>query len=169
MHLGTHLRRNVVLYENILVPVDGSEHSLQALDNAIQIAKKFDGKITLIHVAPSAIVTTHMHGINVVEPQYSAIEESLRKAGSDLISEAQKRVNAEKVQVETLLKDGHAVKEILDTCREGAFDLVVMGARGHTLLTHLVESLKLGSVSDNVVHHAPCPVLIVRATKESKK
>jgi nucleotide-binding universal stress UspA family protein len=107
-----------------------------------------------------------MHGINVVEPQYSAIEESLRKAGAEILDDAKKLVNADKVQVETLLKDGHAVKEILDTCKEGQFDLVVMGARGHTLLTHIVESLRLGSVSDNVVHHAPCPVLIVRALQE---
>ena len=154
------------MYTKILVPVDGSKHSLRALENAIQIAKKFDSQITLIHVAHSAIVTTHMHGINVVEPQYSAIEESLRKAGAEILDDAKKLVSANKVPVETLLKDGHAVKEILNTCKEGQFDLIVMGARGHTLLTHIVEGLRLGSVSDNVVHHAPCPVLIIRALQQ---
>ena len=48
------------LFEKILVPLDGSDHSLRALEIAIQIAKKFDGKITLIHVYSVAITPVIM-------------------------------------------------------------------------------------------------------------
>jgi len=57
-----------------------------------------------------------------------------------------------------LLLEGHAVEEILKTARQGDFDLVVNGARGMSR----IKELLMGSVSDGVTKHAPCPVLLVR-------
>lgn len=92
-----------------MVPLDGSEHSMRALEKAVQIAKKFDGK-------------------------------------------------AERVQVETLLKEGHTAEEILRTARAGKFDLIVMGARDLSK----IKEVFLGSVSHEVARQAPCPVLVVK-------
>jgi len=148
------------VFEKILVPLDGSEHSVRALGSAVQIAKKFDGKITLIHVYSRVwpIVmphTTIMPEATIIIPK---LIEAARKAGADILSDGEKKVKAEKVQVETLLKEGHTVEEILKTAREGEFDLIVMGARG---LSRIKEIL-LGSVSDGVMRHARCPVLVVK-------
>lgn len=60
--------------------------------------------------------------------------------------------------METLLIEGHVVDEILKTCRNGEFDLIVMGARGLSRIKELV----LGSVSEGVTRHACCPVLVVK-------
>jgi nucleotide-binding universal stress UspA family protein len=134
-----------------LVPLDGSEHSTRALKVAVQMALKFDGKITLIHV----------YSIGVLEisptPVHEFIE-AIRKVGAGILADGEKRVKAEGVQVETLLIEGHAVEQIVKACKEGRFDPIVMGARGLSR----IKKMLLGSVSDGVVRHACCPVLVVK-------
>jgi len=115
------------------------------------MALKFDGKITLIHV----------YSIGVLEisptPVHEFIE-AIRKVGAGILADGEKRVKAEGVQVETLLIEGHAVEQIVKACKEGRFDLIVMGARGLSR----IKKMLLGSVSDGVVRHACCPVLVVK-------
>jgi len=138
-------------FEKILVPLDGSEHSTKALKMAIQIAKKFNGKITLIHAYS-------IGGLAISPTPVREFIEAIRMVGVGILADGEKRVKAEGVQVETLLIEGHAVEQIVKTCRENKFDLVVMGARG---LSRIKEML-LGSVSDGVTRHAYCPVLVVK-------
>lgn len=139
------------MFEKILVPLDGSEHSLDALEKAIQIAKKFDSDVTLVHLYSIAVFKLTPSQINdyVLE---------LRKAGKEILAEGQKKAYAEGVPVETQLKEGHIVEGIVELARDGNFDLIVMGARGLSKL----KELFLGSVSHGVTLHAPCPVLIVK-------
>jgi len=140
-----------LLFEKILVPLDGSEHSTRALEKAVQIAKQIDGKITLIHV--------YLVSQSAITPmQVSRYVQAIRKQGEIVLAEGEKRANAEGVQVEKLLIMGHAVEEILKTARKGNFSLVVIGARGMSK----IKELLMGSVSDGVTKHAPCPVLVVR-------
>lgn len=155
------------MFKKILVPLDGSEHSLRALDVAIQIAKKFGAKITLIHVYSVSVRPAMMpeptpmstFGIPVMSPsEVSSIIEATRKAGSRILEEGEQRVKAEGVEVETRLEEGHAVQEIVRVSKEGNYDLIVMGARGISKLREIL----LGSVSDAVIHHATCPVLVVK-------
>ena len=139
------------VFEKILVPLDGSEHSLNALEKALQIAKKFDGKITLINVYS-------VSSFRMTPSQVFAYVVELRKSGESILAEGKKIAWAEGIQVETLLKEGHIVEEILKTSREGNFDLIVMGARGISKLKEIL----FGSVSHGVTTHAPCPVLVVK-------
>jgi nucleotide-binding universal stress UspA family protein len=154
------------LFEKILVPLDGSEHSSKALDVAIQIAKKFQGRITLIHVY-SVVVTP----IVIPEPstlttgapiltgmEFSKLAGAARETGNRILSDARDRAKAEGVETDTVLAEGHAVQEIIRASREGKFDLIVIGARG---VSHIREML-LGGVSDAVMHHVVCPVLVVK-------
>lgn len=139
------------MFEKILVPLDGSEHSIKALETAVQIAHKFNGTITLIHVYS-------IGGLAISPTPVRGFIEAIRKVGARILADGEKRVKAEGVQVETLLIEGHAVEQIVKTCREGNFDLIVMGARG---LSKIKEML-LGSVSDGVIRYACCPVLVVK-------
>ena len=61
-------------------------------------------------------------------------------------------------EVEMLLREGHVVEEILKAARGVEFHLIVMDARGISRITEIL----MGSVSDGVTRHAPCPVLIVK-------
>ena len=155
-----------LLFKKILVPLDHSEHSRRALDVAIQIAKKFGGKITLIHVY-SVVVTPLMMpepstltpSIPVMPEAYvSKLAEAAQEAGNRVLEEGKQRAKTEEVEVDAMLVEGHAVQEIIRVSKEGNFDLIVMGARG---VSHIREML-LGSVTDGVMHHVTCPVLVVR-------
>ena len=76
-----------------------------------------------------------------------------------MLSEALKKVNRLKpnLNVSTKLKEGRPTDKIIETAKEGNFDIIVLGRRGIGGVTELL----LGSVSDRVADHAPCAVLIV--------
>jgi len=163
----------VPLFEKILVPLDGSEHSLKALEIAIQIAKKFDGKITLIHVYSVTIRPVIMPEPTTLTPpmipamtpaEVSKAVEATRKAGASILTDGEQKVKAKEVQVETTLREGHTVQEIVQTAKEGKFDLIVIGGRGISKIRELL----LGSVTDGVIHHAPCPVLVIKLVPRSE-
>ena len=154
------------LFEKILVPLDRSEHSRRALDVAIQIAKKFGGRITLIHVYSVVVTRVVMPEPSTLTPSVpimpeayvSKLAEVAREAGSRILAGGKQRVKAEKVEVDAMLREGHVVQEIIRVSKEGNFDLIVMGARG----VSRIREMLLGSVTDGVMHHVRCPVLVVR-------
>lgn len=139
------------LFEKILVPLDGSEQSIWALGKAVQIAKNVGGEITLINVYS-------LSSFAITPNQLYKYIKAMRKYGEGILEDGRKKAGAEGVQAETLLVNGHPVEEILKTAREGNFSLIVIGARGLSKMKELL----MGSVSDAVTKHAPCPVLVVR-------
>ena len=141
----------MVVFENILVPLDGSKSSLRALDKAVQIAKKFDSKITLINVY-------WISAFRLSPSQLVDFVVDIRKAGEQILDESKTIVKTEGISVQAILKEGHIVEEILKTAKEKNYDLIVMGARG----VSKIREILLGSVSFGVVSHSPCPVLIVK-------
>ena len=155
------------MFEKVLVPLDGSEHSLRALDIAIQIAKKFKASITLAHVF--SVTATPMimpepttltpSGIPTVTPaEISKIVEATREVGNRILSDGKDKVKSAKVEVDTVLREGNTVQEIVKIAKEGKFGLIVIGVRG----VSKIRELLVGSVSDGVMKHAPCPVLVVK-------
>jgi len=139
---------------------------MRALDIAIQIAKKFKSKITLIHVysvsvRPIAVPepATFAPGVPMMAPaEYSRVAEAVRNVSVRILAEGAEKVKAEGVEVDTILREGHAVHEIVKAAEEGKFDLIVMGARGLSRIKEII----LGSVSDGVIRNAPCPVLVTK-------
>jgi nucleotide-binding universal stress UspA family protein len=153
------------LFQKTLVPLDGSEHSLKALEKAVQIAEKFSGKITLIHVysvqpimMPEPSTVTSLNIPVLTGAEVSVMIEAARKWGNKILEDGEQRIKTKNVQVEKLLVEGHAVEEIVRVANEGNFDLIAIGARG---VSHMREML-LGSVTDGVIHHAHCPVLVIK-------
>ena len=155
------------MFGKILVPLDGSEHSAKALEKAIQIAKKFEAKITLVHVysvyvQPILLPEPTTVGVSTVPlltaAEVSKVAETARRAGNRILADGEQRAKSEKVQVEKMLVEGHAVQEIVRVAKEGNFDLVIVGARGLSK----IKQMLLGSVSDGVIHHVTCPVLLVK-------
>ena len=134
-----------------MVPLDGSEHSKRALDNAILIAKKFGGKITLIHIysiSKFAISPTQVY--NYVQ--------DVRRYGESILAYGKMKAQAEGIAVEKILIEGHVVEEIIKASERGKIDSIIMGARGLSTMKEIL----LGSVSHGVVNHAKCPVLVLK-------
>jgi nucleotide-binding universal stress UspA family protein len=138
------------LYEKILVPIDGSEHSKRALKEAIKVAKMTGGAITLLNVTPRGSLMGSSHK----QPDY----EMMQNKDRSVLAEGQKLVEIEGILVETLLLEGQIVDEIVKTAKEGHFDLIVVGARGLSKL----EEIMLGSVSHGVTEKSTCPVIVTR-------
>ncbi len=142
---------------------------MHALKNAAQIAKNFKAKVTLMNVysfpqpsvpAPYAMAGSPMISIATIQPEMlSKLTEAQQKVGNNILANGKEKAQALwGVQAETLLKEGHAVEEILKTAREGKYDLIAIGARGLST----IKEILLGSVSHGVVIHASCPVLVVK-------
>lgn len=135
-----------MLYQKILVPIDGSDHSKRALAEAIRIAKMTNGNITLLNVQSNR---------SRITPANQAITDA---KNSIVLNDGSRLVKAEGVPVETLLLEGSVVDQIVKTAKDGIFDLIVVGARGLSKF----EELLLGSVSHGVVEKSPCPVIVTR-------
>ncbi len=139
------------MIRKILVPFDGSEKGEKGLVYACWLANKVEAEITVLYV------------VNIPYTGESAVLniDHLISAGRGFLEKAKKialRENCINAHYKWIHGTGNSGHEIVKLSLEENFSLIVMSARGHTPLTHLL----LGSVSDMVVHHAPCPVLIVR-------
>jgi len=160
--------RRSMIFQKILVPLDGSEHSGRALETAVQVAKNFNSKLVLLTVNPVTFVgetspecTVNLAGRAPGAPSAGLTNIALEAArcySEKILAEAEAKVRSEKVEVETALAEGEAVEEIVKKSKEGKSDLIVMGARGLGSL----KSLLVVSVSEGVIRNAPCPVLIVK-------
>jgi nucleotide-binding universal stress UspA family protein len=137
----------------ILVPVDFSEAALGVLEYALEIARDRGAEVTLLHVV----------GVPVApfDPAYGVAADP--KMLLDLQSGAEKGL-AEMVErfpgteIRTQVHTGSPSREIVREAKEWNADLVVIGTHGRTGLRHVF----LGSVAENVVRLAPCPVLTLR-------
>jgi nucleotide-binding universal stress UspA family protein len=148
------------VFKKILVPVDGSEESKKGLLIARSIADSFQAtNVTLLYVlAPVALVAATTPGD---ERYLSAIPEILvfrQKEGQDVLETAKEALAGILATIDTVIEEGHAAGVILEMAKKGGYDLIVLGSRGLSR----VAGFLLGSVSDAVVHHAHCPVLIAR-------
>jgi nucleotide-binding universal stress UspA family protein len=139
---------------------------LKALEEAAQIAKISSGKITLIYVysalqpmmMPEPSASGYTGRPILTGAEVSRIIEAAQKSGNKILQDGEQRISVTGVQVEKMLVEGHTVQEIVRAANEGNFDLIVIGARG---ISHIREML-LGSVTDGVIHHAHCAVLVIK-------
>ncbi len=137
----------------ILVPVDFSETSKKALDYAVPFAQQFKARLILLYVVPANFPVGEFGMVDV-----AFMEKELRAAGEKQLAElARDRVGAG-VATQTFVRAGRPVTEIAAIAKSTNSDLIVISTHGHTGLKHVL----LGSVAENVVRYAPCPVLVVR-------
>lgn len=142
---------SVMKVDTILVPVDGSEGSLLAIDTAKAIAQKFDSKIVLIHVVDVGTRGT-MHEFYSYDP---VVEEALIKRGEKLLDK--EALKFEGMKVEKISLKVQAGDGIVTYADENPVDLIVMATRGMTR----VRRFFVGSVTNYVVHHSKVPVLAI--------
>ena len=144
------------MFSRILVGLDGSDYSLKALDLAIDLAKKYQSQLVLVHV-----VMRQIYAINPPEAGVlagTAIVRELEEDGKAILTKGLESVKVQGIPVETRLRQGVPAEELLRAAADEKADLIVLGSRGLSQ----VKAFFLGSVSDKVSHHAKCPTLIVR-------
>jgi nucleotide-binding universal stress UspA family protein len=143
------------MYDRILVPTDGSDGALAALDEAIDLASAFDATIHSVYVVNASVQPAGVvDGVDVLA--------TLEQAGERATAEVAERVEAAGLDVETAVVRG-AVHDCVRTYAiDHDVDLLVMGTHGRTGM----ERALLGSVTEKVVRTAEQPVLTVRADEE---
>ena len=144
--------------QRILVPTDFSDASLQALDPAVALARRFGGRLLVVHgiepihfAAGGEIYAPSVDLSALLREQRRSAEQRLGKLTRDL---AKRRIDAQAV-----LASGPAHQVIVDTARKRSADLIVMSTHGRSGFSHLF----LGSVAEKVVRAATCAVLTVRS------
>jgi nucleotide-binding universal stress UspA family protein len=146
------------MIQHLLIAVDGSPSSHHAANQGFGLARQTNAKVTLAYVleAPPVIPVGPLSGYVMTAPPRT--DADLERARAELQSLARE---AKDVPVETRVELGVPADVICELAERLSVDLVVVGARGLNAGTRWL----MGSVSDCVVHHAPCPVLVVRERK----
>jgi nucleotide-binding universal stress UspA family protein len=144
----------------ILVPVDFSEYSRQALTLARELARRFDSRIQVLHVFERPIhPEIYLGGMPLDSPDFRTVETSLREALETFVRETP----GPDVDIERFVLEGRAVPAILEFGEEHGAGMIVIASHGLSGLAHVL----LGSVTEKIVRRAECPVLTARAFGKS--
>jgi len=138
----------------ILVPVDFSACSRKALRYALAFARQFDAGLTLLYVMPA----NYFVGSEFGPVDFPLPEAELRRNSQKELTALAAREVAGAAPVEAQVRQGQPVQEIVRHAQEAGVDLIILSTHGRTGLRHVL----MGSVAENVVRYAPCPVLVVR-------
>lgn len=137
----------------ILVPVDGSKESICACRWACTVAQGTGASIYLLHVVDLNLKMTSFDRVSMS----GYIPESIKKQGEELLANYRKHMPGE-LEVNLLLEAGSPHQTIVSVTEQTQPDWVIMGSRGASNLKEIV----MGSVSQYVLHHVQCPVMIVK-------
>jgi len=151
-------------FKKIMVCLDGSKHSEKALTQAIQIAKKFESKITLVHVIEPSIVFSTIQ--NPSDPYWGSVSAPLlqgsldkeQKEGNKILAKNSRILEKEGIAFNTVLLLGNPSEEILNLSKKKKVDFIIMGSLGKGILSRVL----LGSVSTSISQKADCTVIIAR-------
>jgi nucleotide-binding universal stress UspA family protein len=141
------------MFSKLLVPVDGSENSLRALEEAIFLSKKLDAQITALHVMEKA-PTVYIHP----QKELEELLKNYRKESERILERCQEIGKSNGIELNAAISEGDVASKIIQYAEKGRFDMIVMGHRGSGKFKEMV----LGSVSEKVLHRTKCSVLIVR-------
>ena len=140
------------MFDKILLAVDGSDHALHAARIAAEMARGMKPKEFRVVVSYEPIP------MYLGEPTMQHAIDNRKKETEEILSKALKEVGELPCEIHTELLEGDPATAIIDVAAVRKSEIIIMGSRGLGRLAGLV----LGSTSQKVVAHAPCPVLIVR-------
>lgn len=140
------------MYDDILLPTDGSSATTDALDHALTIALDQDATVHVLYVLDKR------HYMAASDDSTDEIRRSLEEEAERAVDDAQVRLEEEGVDCETETLEGIPHREITDFASDNEIDLIVMGTHGKTGPDRLAS---LGSTTERVVKNADEPVLVV--------
>lgn len=145
------------MIQHILCPVDKSAHSQEAFQHVKALAIALKAKVTLLHTY-EILSQTDASAYDLSYTTYlEEIHHSMAEKVATHLGSLKNELTAAGVEVATVMDRAESGPYIVNAAKELNCDLIVMGSRGLNSLT----SLLLGSVSNYVIHHAHCPVMVV--------
>ena len=152
----------------VLLAIDGSAEASLATEAAVEIAIKTRSELHLVYVRSDPLLTTlyegeYPRGVQDLDHEFDEELESAGRAAQEVLDAAVRKVDSLGGAVaQAHLMEGRAPQEIVSLAEDSGIGLIVMGSRGRGGVSRTL----MGSVSDSVVRHAHCPVLVVRAYQE---
>jgi len=144
--------------KKILAPIDFSEHSMEAMRGAMELAKDFGAEVHLMHViAPHRTFIPLPLATNAEESRELVREAAMIEQAEEELARIKKNEFGDSNKVTTFAVVGHPVQKLVDYAKEQAIDLIVMSTRGRGGIEHML----IGSVTEILVRSAPCSVLVV--------
>ncbi len=135
----------------VLVATDGSEHSMKAVNRAVELAEREGAQVTLMAVA--------YYSRSDFDEMPPNIQEKLETQAQEALNKAKALFTAKGLRVEAVLEAGQVpANNILRRAQEGGYDRILMGSTGLTGLKRVL----IGSTAAKVVANAPCTVTVVR-------
>jgi len=142
------------LFQRILIPIDGSQLSLQAAKQGVYIASKLESKVVFLHVIDvRTIQTSSLAGMDP-----AVLKTRLRNVAERYLNEAGKLAEEENIKFENQIREGLPAEDILKEIEEKRIDLVIMSSKGMSGAHRVI----IGSTAEEVVRWSTCPVLIVK-------
>jgi len=142
------------MFKKIVCPIDFSEFTDEIVKYAVNITKKFNAELHLIHIIPNLNYFTPYESFLTPE-NLVAIEKNIEKEVEKDFEKVTKDID---MPLKKIVKTGVTFVEIIDYIKEEDIDLVVMGTHGRSGIEHIL----IGSVAEKVVRKSPCPVLTIR-------
>lgn len=138
---------------NVLVPIDFSGPSLEAIEFALPLLKQFGAELHLVHVFEADYPLSSMVAMPLIVPELE-VGKRVRHHLKDVAKKYGVKLRRENIHA----MRGRPFEEICRLARDRSIDLIITATRGNTGVKHLV----LGSTAERVVRYSPCPVLVVR-------
>ncbi|HVP95811.1 universal stress protein [Methanoregula sp.] len=142
------------MFTNILVAIDGSKASDQAIERAVDEAKVWNARLHAIYVVETGLFSS-LPSDNTVEIMYRVLENE----GNAALEKAKKTAAKNGVALITHLKQGHAGTEIVALAQKEKVDLIISGSHGKSK----TDSILLGSVSTYIATHSTVTTMVVRS------
>lgn len=140
-------------YKKILVAVDGSEYAEWTFNKGIEMAERNKAELHILHV----------FDVRYYPSQNAAIKKRAEQDGIELLKRYKEEAEKHNlVKVDTILKFGSPKVLVSKTAEDIEADLILCGASG----LYAVEQILLGSVTESIIRHAKCDVLVVRRPKD---
>ena len=149
-----------VKISNVLVPIDFSEPSLQAVEFALPLVKRLGAELHFVHVFEPDYPVAGMVAMPLILPELQ-VGRRVRRHLKDVAAKHSLSLRSQNIHA---IK-GRPFEEICQLAGDLGIDLIVTSTRGHTGLKHLL----LGSTAERVVRYSPCPVLVVHPAQGDRK
>ena len=131
------------MFENIMVPSDGSKHSDKALDIAIEIAKKFNSKITAVYI---------------LDESTNLFYDSLENEGNEILKKISKKGKKEGVMIIEHLITGDPLRDMEIIAKKTQVDSIVINSKGKDNS----QNIMIGSITDRIIKTFEIPIVLVK-------
>ncbi|MBP1757278.1 MAG: universal stress protein UspA [Firmicutes bacterium] len=145
--------------KTILVPVDGSECSDRAIDQAIELVQFYQGKLVLLHVIDdeSFFIFSDYPSAPINFEAIEILRQRMQVAAAEILKRAKDRCAVLGDRVEIVSQEGHPVDKIVEYANQDEIDMIVMGSHGRRGFRHSY----LGSTTHKVAANTAKPLMII--------